>query len=121
MGRMILESSVPFSINRPLEANEFNEVLNYCIYDVDTTIDIFKKRVKSYFQPKFSLIEMLGREDAIKWNTTTISANLLMKKPLPKWSNIRINEDLMQIVPYEVRELWYEKGNAYIGTTTKGT
>ena len=121
MGRMILESSVPFSINRPLEANEFNEVLNYCIYDVDTTIDIFKKRVKSYFQPKFSLIEMLGREDAIKWNTTTISANLLMKKPLPKWSNIRINEDLMQIVPYEVRELWYEKGNAYIGTSTKGT
>jgi hypothetical protein len=121
LGRMILESSVPFSINRPLEPNEFNDVLNYCMYDVDTTIDIFKYRIKSYFQPKFSMIEMLGREDAIKWNTTTISANLLLKKPLPKWSNIRVNEDLMQIVPYDVRELWYEKGNAYIGTTTKGS
>ena len=121
MGRMILESSVPFSINRPLEPDEFNQVLDYCIYDMDTTIDIFKDRINSYFQPKFSMIDMLGREDAIKWNTTTISANLLMKKPLPKWSNIRIDEDLMQLVPYEVRELWYEKGNAYIGTTTKGS
>jgi hypothetical protein len=121
MGRMILESSVPFSINRPLEPKEFDEVLNYCMYDVDTTIDIFKHRIKSYFQPKFSMIDMLGREDAIKWNTTTISANLLMKKPLPKWSNIRVNEDLMQLVPYDVRELWYEKSDSYTGITTKGS
>ena len=121
MGRMILESSVPFSINRPLEPDEFNQVLDYCIYDTDTTIDIFKNRMNSYFKPKFSMIEMLGREDAIKWNTTTISANLLLKKPLPKWSNIRIDEDMMQLVPYDVRELWYEKGNAYIGATTKGS
>ena len=121
MGRMILESSVPFSINRPLEPDEFEQVLNYCIYDVDTTIDIFKERERSYFQPKYSMIEMLGREDAIKWNTTTISANLLLEKPLPKWSNLRVSEDLMQLVPYDVRELWYEKGSSYIGTKTKGS
>jgi hypothetical protein len=29
---------------------------------------------------------MLGKESAMKWNTTTISANLLLKKRLPKWS-----------------------------------
>jgi hypothetical protein len=109
MGRMILESSVPFTINRPLTDDEYNDVLNYCIYDVDTTIDIFKKRMKSYFKPKISLVDMLGRDDAIKWNTTTISANLLLKKPLPKWANIRVPEWMMDIVPPEVKELWMEK------------
>ena len=41
MGRMILESNVPFSINRKLTTIEYKEVLKYCSYDVDTTIDIF--------------------------------------------------------------------------------
>lgn len=109
MGRMILESSVPFTIDRPLTSKEFDEVLDYCIYDVDTTIDIYKKRLKSYFMPKISLVEMLGKESAMKWNTTTISANLLLKKPLPKWSDIRIEEDMLALVPPEVKELWLEK------------
>jgi hypothetical protein len=109
MGKMILESSVPFTINRPLTEEEYEDVLNYCIYDVDTTIDIFKKRLKSYFMPKISLVDMLQREDAIKWNTTTISANLLLKKPLPKWANIRVPEWMMESVPPEVKQLWMEK------------
>jgi hypothetical protein len=109
MGRMILESSVPFSIDRPLQPKEFDQCLNYCIYDVDTTIDIYMKRVKSYFQPKISLVGMLGKEAAMKWNTTTISANLLLQKPLPKWSNIRIDEWLLDCVPNEVKEFWLEQ------------
>ncbi len=109
MGRMILESSVPFTIDRPLTNKEFDEALNYCAYDVDTTIDVFKKRVKSYFKPKISLVDMLGKEDAMKWNTTTISANLLLKKPLPKWADIRVPEWMLQLVPPEVKELWQEK------------
>lgn len=123
MGRMILESSVPFTIDRPLTTEEFNDVLDYCIYDVDTTIDIFKKREKSYFQPKKSLIEMLENEAAAKWNTTTISANLLLKKPLPKWSSVRIPPDMWLLVPEAVRELWLDKARSYVfsGTTTKGS
>jgi hypothetical protein len=109
MGRMILESSVPFTIDRPLTNEEFDEALAYCSYDVDTTIDIYKKRLKSYFKPKISLVEMLKREDAMKWNTTTISANLLLKKPLPKWADIRIPDWMMRLVPPEVVELWTEK------------
>lgn len=109
MGRMILETSIPFTIERALTTDEFNEVLDYCIYDVDTTIDIYKQRIKSYFQPKKQLVEMMGREDSIKWNTTTISANLLLKKPLVKWSNIRISEEMLECVPNAVRELWLEK------------
>lgn len=109
MGRMILESSVPFTINRPLTDDEFQDVLEYCMYDVDMTIEVYKKRLKSYFKPKTSLVEMLGREDSIKWNTTTISANLLLKKPLPKWSNIRVPEWMMDLVPPDVKELWLTK------------
>ena len=109
MGLKILESSVPFDIDRPLTKEEVVEVFDYCQYDVESTIDVFKQRLTSYFQPKFSLVEMLGKPDAIKWNTTTISANLLLKKPLPKWSNIRVEEEMMELVPSEVRELWLEK------------
>jgi hypothetical protein len=116
MGKMILESSVPFTINRPLEPDEYESVLFYCMYDVDTTISIFKKRLKSYFKPKISLVDMLGRDDAIKWNTTTISANLLLKKPLPKWSGLRVPEWMMELVPPDVKELWMtkDKGNVTI-------
>ena len=114
MGLMILESSVPFSIDRPLTPEEYDDVLNYCMYDVDTTIDIYKKRLKSYFKPKLSLVEMLGREDAIKWNTTTISANLLLKKPLPKWSGIRVPEWMMDLVPPEVKEFWLTKDDGSV-------
>jgi hypothetical protein len=109
MGRMILESAVPFTIERPLTNEEFDEVLQYCMYDVDTTIDVFKQRVKSYFQPKKSLVDMLGRADCQRWNTTTISANLLLKKPLPKWSGLRVPEEFMELVPIEVQDLWIEK------------
>src|SRR4051812_36945778 len=120
-GKMILESSVPFTINRPLTDEEYEDVLNYCIYDVDTTIDIYKERVKSYFQPKKYLVEMLKKEDAIKWNTTTISANLLLQKPLPKWSGLRIEEDFLDLVPEEVKEMWIEAAALPIGSPFKGS
>ena len=113
-GRMILESSVSFDIDRSLSPDEFDDVLQYCMYDVDTTIAIYKERIKSYFQPKISIVDMLGKEDAMKWNTTTISANLLLEKPLTKWASIRIDEWMMQIVPSEVRELWLEKESGSI-------
>ena len=113
-GKRILESSVPFTIDRPLTDQEFNDVLDYCISDVDTTIDIYKQRIKSYFKPKKMLVEMLGNEAAAKWNTTTISANLLLKKPLPKWSGIRIPPDMWMSVDQEVRDLWLEKDKGSI-------
>ena len=56
--------------------------------------ELFQIRMDSYFKPKFNLVEMYGNQKAIRWNTTTISGNLLLKKPLPKWSNIRVDEDI---------------------------
>lgn len=120
-GRMILESSVSFNLDRQLFPDEFDEVLAYCSYDVDTTIDIFKERLNSYFQPKFSLIDMLGKKEAIRWNTTTISANLLLDKPAAKWSNIRIDEELLELVPAEVKEMWLEKAHSFNWNDVKKT
>lgn len=110
MGKMILESSVSFTIDRPLTDEEFNEALYYCGYDVDTTIDVFKERQKSYFQPKQMLIDMLGKPAASRWNTTTISANLLLEKPLVHWADIRLpDNDFLYYVPSEVQEMWKAK------------
>lgn len=110
MGRMILESSVPFTIERPLTEDELNETIFYCGYDVDSTIDIYKIREKSYFMPKQMLLDMLGNQKASRWNTTTISANLLLNKPLQHWSDIRLpNKDLMFYVPEAVADMWRAK------------
>jgi hypothetical protein len=118
MGIAILESKVAFDLDRQLTDDEFFDVLHYCSYDVDSTIDIYKKRQKSYFMPKDSLLEMLGKPNAKRWNTTTISANLLLETPLPKWAAIRLpNASLWDYVPDEVREMWVTKAKDYI---TKG-
>lgn len=113
MGRMILESSVPFDLDRPLNEKEIEQTVYYCSSDVDSTIDIYKEREKSYFQPKQSLFEMLGKPAAAKWNTTTMSANLLLEKPLPKWASVRIPQDFWLLVPADVREMWIEAATIF--------
>jgi hypothetical protein len=106
MGRMIKESSIGWDINRPLTDEEYEDVLNYCSYDVDMTIEVFKERYSSYFQPKFSLVDMLGKPQSIKWNTTSISGNLLLEKPLPKWDSVRIPNEMWGLVPESVFDMW---------------
>lgn len=114
MGKAIVESSVDFSIDRPLTPEELKESLFYCGYDVDTTIDIFIKRIKSYFQPKQSLIEMLGNPKAARWNTTSISAALLLDKPLQRWDKVKnISPEMWAMVPEAVQDMWKEKSESY--------
>lgn len=88
MGRSIIESSVPFDIDRPLTQAERDEVLRYCRYDVENTIEIYKQRKSSYFDTKEALIAALPESDrkrAQRWNTTTISARVLLDEPLQMW------------------------------------
>lgn len=127
MGKMILESSVDFTIERALTPHELQESIEYCEYDVDMTIEVFKQRISSYFQPKLSLVERLKKKNAMQWNTTTISANLLTPVPLPRWSSIRLHQhaqahrdmknlDMFKFVPEEVAEHWLDKiENNYTG------
>jgi hypothetical protein len=113
-GKAIVESSVDFSIDRPLTPEEMKESLFYCGYDVDTTIDIFIKRIKSYFQPKQSLLEMLGNPKAARWNTTSISAALLLEKPLDRWDKVKnIPPEMWAMVPEAVQDMWREKSESW--------
>lgn len=118
-GKSIIESEVDFTIDRKLTEQELKETIDYCCYDVDTTIEVFKLRQKTYFEPKQSVINMLPLErqkNARKWNTTTISANVLTPKPMPKWSDIRLgdydkegNYSLLEIPPKTAVDLWMTK------------
>ena len=109
LGLQILESSVSFDIERELTDLEYQDVLNYCMYDVDMVVDVYKKRVNSYFKPKQMLLEMIGDDIGKRWNTTTLSANYLLDKPLQKWSGIRVPDEMLDTVPDEVVDLWMTK------------
>lgn len=120
LGKMILESEVDFTLDRALTPAEYEEALEYCKYDVDMTIEVFALRLNSYFKPKLSLIDKLGNPNALNWNTTTISANLLTSRPLPRWSSIKLdpraigdrhprNMAMFDHVPEQVREHWLSR------------
>lgn len=119
MGKMILESSVPFDIDRPLTDPELNEVFEYCAYDVDMVVEIYNIREKSYFQPKERLLDMMDnpslRDRAKKWNTTTISANVLVGKSagIKKWSSTRLPEWMWDLIPHDVQKMW-EQVNKFV-------
>jgi hypothetical protein len=114
MGRSIIESAVPFDIDRPLTAEEFQEVYDYCCYDIETTIEIYKLREKGYFQSKELLVEMLPeglRDKARSWNTTTIAANILKPNAVRNadfvgWHRTRVPEEIWDYAPAEVQEFF---------------
>lgn len=108
MGKSIKESSISFDIDRALTETELRETIDYCSYDVDTTIDVYKIRENSYFKTKKELVNMIDNKKAIKWNTTTISANLILEKPLDKWSSLRGCSKWENIIPGDVWNMWQE-------------
>lgn len=117
MGENIHESAIDFTIDRKLTEDELKETIEYCAYDVEMTIEIYKLRVKSYFEPKLNIIKMLNekiQKKAIRWNTTTISANLVAdSKPVKQWSDVRLGEfrkdgdyEMFELVPETVKSFW---------------
>lgn len=117
-GKMIKESDVDFTIDRKLTEEELEDSFDYCEYDVDMLIDIFKMRIKTYFEPKMQILSMKPSlpDKAYRWNNTTISANTLLDKPLTKWSQIRTPDEMLEMVPEEVKELWLTKDKGSITT-----
>ena len=117
-GKMIKESSVDFTIDRKLTEEELQESIKYCEYDVDMTITVFDLRLDNYFQPKMQILEMKKSlpEKAYRWNTTTIAANVLLDKPTTKWSQIRMTDEMLDLAPDEVKEMWLTKDKGTITT-----
>ena len=112
MGRSIIESPIDFTIDRPLTESEKTTVLMYCAYDVSTTIAVYKLREKNYYQVKDALIAMLPERSKLKnplsLNTTTLSADILLERPLPKWSALRLPGKVRATpdIPDKVWEMW---------------
>lgn len=113
MGISIVESSIPFDIDRELTDEERDEMLFYCRHDVMATVDIYKLREKSYFEVKEGLVGMLPEsysDTAYRWNTTTLSANVLLGSgKLTPWLSHKVPEDLWRSVngiPTEVWDMW---------------
>lgn len=115
MGHDIEESEVDFNLDRNLTNEEKKLTEHYCEHDVDETIEVYKLRCENddYFQVKEELLSLL-EEDGFdknkirKYNTTTLSSMLLARKPLVKWSKLRVNEEFMRKhnIPSDVIEMW---------------
>lgn len=117
MERAILETDVPFDIDRPLTPDEVELTFIYCDYDVDVTIDVYKIRESTYFIPKSRLIARLPKEQwdkVYRYNTTTISTMLVLgDNKTTKWASLRLdaegslhNQKILDLVPPEVQEFW---------------
>ena len=126
MGMSIVESSVPFDIDRPLTDEERLETEQYCRHDVLATIEVYKQREKSYFDVKDGLLDLLPEdtsENAYRWNTTTISANVLLgNEECSKWIKHRVPDKYWRNVdgiPSEVWDMW-EECTTQEGVLTKG-
>jgi hypothetical protein len=82
----IVESSVPFDINRKLTQKELNEVIQYCKYDVDSTVKLYWKRKEDYLDAKILVGEMYNvpPEEALGLTNAKLSAKVLGAKSVER-------------------------------------
>lgn len=125
MGKSIFESPVPFDIDRKLTSEERKIVEKYCEYDVENTIEVYKLREKSYFEPKSQLVKMIGKDEVCRYNTTTMIAQILSPKPLKKWTRKDIPNEFWRWwnkghMPVEVIDMWNQMLQSETAVKTKG-
>lgn len=91
----IVESSVPFDIDRPLTSEELEEVIRYCKYDVDSTVQLYKARKTDYLDAKAIVAEMydIPVEDALGLTNAKLSARVLEAK------NVQRTDERDYIIP----------------------
>ena len=75
----IVESSVPFNIDRKLTPEELEEVIRYCKYDVDSTVRLYHERKEEYLDAKLLVAEMynVSPEEALGLTNAKLSAKVL--------------------------------------------
>lgn len=82
----IVESSVPFDLDRPLTPEELEEVIRYCKTDVDRTCDLYWKRKEDYLDAKVLVAEMYGIDplDAMGYTNAKLSSIVLEAEFTPR-------------------------------------
>lgn len=106
----IVESSVPFDINRPLTEDELTETIHYCKNDVDATVALYERR-KEYIKSKLTVAKLKGLDPAVALAQTNakLAAMYLDAKPTERVDGRRyeIPENLDQsIIPREVLDFF---------------
>lgn len=78
----IVESSIPFDIDRKLTEEELEEVIRYCKNDVDSTIKLYQERKTDYLDAKALVGELYGvpTEEALGLTNAKLSSRVLNAK-----------------------------------------
>ena len=106
----IVESSVPFNIDRPLTPEELDELIYYCKKDVDATVALYERR-KEYIKSKLTVAKLKGLNPAVALAQTNakLAAMYLDAKPTERVDGRRyeIPGNLDQtMIPTEVLEFF---------------
>ena len=106
----IVESSVPFDLDRPATPEELEELIYYCKKDVDATVALYERR-KEYIKSKLTVAKLKGLDPAVALAQTNakLAAMYLDAKPTEHVDGRRyeIPENLDQsIIPREVLDLF---------------
>lgn len=110
MGLDITESSVPFDIDRPLTDGELNELVTYCIHDVEATAELLKLRT-NYIRGKLDVGRMGNIPDtqALYCTNPKLTALFLGAKKQPHDDERRYTYPdnlLKEYIPQEVFEFF---------------
>lgn len=83
LGLPIVESSIPFDIDRALTYEEIQEVIEYCRYDVEATDSLVELR-KDYLNTKLSLGSKRGLEpkESLSMTNAKLTAKYLNARPV---------------------------------------
>lgn len=111
MGSSIVETSVPFDIDRPLTESELEAVVGYCQTDVRETINIFSYR-QDTFKAHLGLINLYGMDirEVSKTGTRLASQILKAEKIRPKLIREEFDLDLpdtLKLDKYQYVADWY--------------
>lgn len=95
----IVESSVPFDIDRPLTPAELDEVIRYCKTDVDNTVTLYHTR-KKYLDTKRQIARIKGMDefDAMGLTNAKLTARFLDAKRL-----VDYDDEMVYQAPDELR------------------
>lgn len=98
LGMNIVESSVPFDIDRPLTAEELQEVITYCKHDVDATVELYRLRKDNYIEAKAEIGRMYGipPERAVGMTNATLASQALDAHP------VELDDERDYIIPPQI-------------------
>lgn len=108
MGMNIVETSVPFDIDRKLNQEEINETIFYCRHDVKNTIQVFLKR-KNEFDSHVDLVKEFNLPLADLGKTQAqLAAKILEAKRMTIYDefNLRL-PDTLRLNKYKYIAEWF--------------